>query len=61
MSMRDDLKTDPRKYVEGMKSPIGIYLRREVFEKEAKNDLALKSKLYERTIVDQSTDGSWNQ
>jgi hypothetical protein len=61
MSIRDDLKTDPAKYVEGMKSPIGIYLRREVFKKAAKNDLALKSKLYEQTTADQSADGSWDQ
>lgn len=61
MSIRDDLKTDPAKYVEGMKSPIGIYLRREVFKKAAKNDLALKSKLYKQITADQSADGSWDQ
>jgi hypothetical protein len=49
------------KYVEGMKSPIGTYLRREVFKKAAKNDLALNSELYEQTIAGQSTGGSWNQ
>ncbi len=61
MVMRDELKTNSLKYVESIKSPIGLYLRREVFEKESKNDLALKSKLYEQTVADQSKDGSWNQ
>ncbi len=59
--MRDELKTNSLNYVEGIKSAIGVYLRREVFEKESKNDLALKSKLHEQTVADQSKDGSWNQ
>ena len=44
-----------------MKSAIGVYLRREVFRKESEADLTLKKRLYERTIADQSADGSWDQ
>jgi len=61
IGMRDELKTDPLKCVERMKSPIGIYLRREVFKKESKNDPVLKNRLYEQTVANQSGDGSWNQ
>jgi hypothetical protein len=44
-----------------MKSAIGIYLRRKVFGKESETDPVLKRKLYERTVADQSADGSWSQ
>jgi hypothetical protein len=61
MSTKDELKYDPLDYVAGMKSAVGIYLRREVFKKESKTDPALKKKLYEQTVAEQSADGSWNQ
>ncbi|MFB0503238.1 MAG: prenyltransferase/squalene oxidase repeat-containing protein [Candidatus Bathyarchaeia archaeon] len=61
MSVSDELKVDPLNYVAGLKSPIGVYLRREIFTKETKADRALKRELYEKTVANQSTDGSWNQ
>ena len=61
MSIKPELKYDPLDYVSNVNSAIGVYLRREVFRKETKTDSALKTKLYERTIADQSADGSWNQ
>jgi hypothetical protein len=56
-----DLKYDPQTYVAKMKSPIGVYLRREVFHKEAKADSALKKKFYKRYVANQSADGSWDE
>ena len=61
MSWKDELKFDSLSYIEGMKSTIGVHLRREVFKKESEPDEILKKKLYEQTIVEQSADGSWNQ
>lgn len=61
MSINSELKFDPLVYVSSVNSAIGVYLRREVFGKESKADAALKNGLYERTIADQSADGSWNQ
>jgi len=61
MSVSDELKVDPLNYVSGLESPIGVYLRRETFTKETEADRALKRKSYEKTVADQSTDGSWGQ
>jgi len=61
MSVFDELKVDPLNYVSGLESPIGVYLRRETFTKETEADRALKRKSYEKTVADQSTDGSWGQ
>ena len=61
MNVFVELKVDPLNYVAGLKSPIGVYLRREIFTKETKADRALKRELYEKTVAHQSTDGSWDQ
>ena len=44
-----------------MESPVGVYLRREIFKKETRADTASTRKLYDKTVVDQSTDGSWGR
>jgi len=54
-------KADPLKFVAKLDSPIGVYLRREVFRKETKADPALKKKLHDKIEAAQSADGSWNQ
>ena len=61
MNVLNELKVNPLDYVANLESPIGIYLRREVFKKETKNDSTLKRKLYEKTVADQAKDGSWDQ
>jgi hypothetical protein len=61
MSILEELKVDPSSYVSALKSPIGIYLRKRVFEKENGADKVLRGNLYQRIIADQSADGSWDQ
>ena len=61
MNISDELKTDPLNYAAGLESPVGIYIRREIFKKETKNDAILKKRLYEQTVANQSVDGSWSQ
>ena len=61
MNVLNELKVNPLDYVANLESPIGIYLRREVFKKETKIDSTLKRKLYEKTVADQDKDGSWEQ
>jgi hypothetical protein len=56
-----ELKVDPLKFAATLESPIGVYLRREVFKKENKADVALKKKLHDKIEAAQSADGSWNQ
>ena len=55
------LETDPLDYLVSSKSPIGIYLRKEVLKKEAEDDDALKKELYTETVAGQSDDGSWER
>lgn len=55
----DDLRIDPLEYVADLESPIGVYLRREVFRK--KGDVALRRKLYRKITSRQSRNGSWDQ
>ncbi len=57
----NQLKYDPLNYVAGLRSPIGVYLRRDVLRRKTKADAALKKRLYEKTVADQSADGSWDQ
>jgi hypothetical protein len=61
MSVKNELKYDYLSYVGGLESAIGIYLRREVLERESPADTSLRKRLYDQTIADQSSDGSWNQ
>ena len=61
MNVLNELKVNPLNYVADLESPIGVYLRRDIFKKEAKTDTTLKRKLYEKTVADQSADGSWEQ
>ena len=58
-SILTELEVDPFTYAETLHSPIGVYLRREVFQKEV--DASLKRSLHDKTVADQSADGSWNQ
>ena len=61
MNVFNELKVNPLNYVDSLESPVGVYLRREIFKKETRADKTLKRKLYEKTVVDQSADGSWDQ
>lgn len=61
VSVLEELKTDPLKYVVNLDSPIGFYLRKGVFKKETSEDIALRKELYEKIVADQSEDGSWDQ
>jgi len=61
MGALDKLKVDPLNYAELLESPIGVYLRREIFRKEKKSDAILKKELYEQAVAEQSVDGSWSQ
>ena len=61
MNVLDELKVNPLNYVTGLESPIGIYLRREIFREETEADAALQGELFEKTVADQSADGSWDQ
>jgi len=56
----DEFKTDPFEYISSLESPIGVYLRREVFKKEDSNDATLARTLYEKLVSQQSANGSWN-
>ncbi len=55
----DDLKVDPSSYVGRLKSPIGIYLRRDVLDERKKTDENLGKDLQKNVISGQSADGSW--
>jgi len=61
MNVSNELKNDPLIYAAGLESPIGVYVRREIFKKNAKSDSSLKKRLYDQTVAGQSADGSWNQ
>ncbi len=60
-NLSNKLKVNPLNYVANLESPVGVYLRRDIFKKETKADTTLKKKLYEKTVADQSADGSWDQ
>jgi hypothetical protein len=61
MNMLDKLSVDPLNYVAGLESPIGVYLRTEIFKREIRSDAILKKRLWKQTTAEQSEDGSWNQ
>lgn len=61
INVLNELKVNPLDYAANLESPIGVYLRREIFKKENKTDSTLKTKLYEKTVADQAMDGSWDQ
>lgn len=61
IQLLNNLKLDPAKYVEGLSSPIGIYIREKVFRETNGSDDGLKKELYERIVSLQSDDGSWDQ
>jgi hypothetical protein len=60
-NLLNELKVNPLNYVTNLESPIGVYLRRDIFKKETKADTTLKRRLYEKTVADQSANGSWDQ
>jgi len=60
-NLLERLKTDPLNYVANLDSPIGTYLRKELFKKETTVESTLKKELYDKIVVDQSADGSWDQ
>ena len=53
-------KTDPLNYVAKLESPIGIYLRREIFPEKNNADAPLTKKLHKKMAAEQLPDGSWN-
>lgn len=57
----NELKVNPLNYVGNLESPIGVYLRRDVFERETEADTTLKRELYEKIVSSQLDDGSWDQ
>jgi hypothetical protein len=61
MNSLNRLKVKRLDYVAGLRTPIGIYLRREILKKEDTADAILATELYEKTVANQSVDGSWNQ
>lgn len=61
MNVLNELKVSPLNYVANLESPIGVYLRRNTLNEKTKADTTLKKKLYEKTVADQSADGSWDQ
>jgi hypothetical protein len=61
MNVLERLRADPFNYVAKLDSPIGIYLRRELFRKEIAVDATLRKELYEKMVGEQSADGSWDQ
>ncbi len=61
MNLLDKLKVDPLNYVADLESPVGVYLRREIFKEETKADTILRRRSYEQTVADQNVDGSWSQ
>ncbi|MFQ6068505.1 MAG: hypothetical protein ACE5KD_03070 [Candidatus Bathyarchaeia archaeon] len=60
-SLLDELKVNPLNYVVNLESPIGVYLRRDLFKKETKADITLKKRLYKKATANQSADGSWDK
>ncbi len=54
-----ELESDPWRYVESLQSPVGVYLRREVFQKKV--ETGLNRSLHDKIGAAQSTDGSWNR
>lgn len=60
-NVSNELKVNSLNYVANLESPIGVYLRRDVFKQETKADTTLKKELYEKTAADQLADGSWDQ
>jgi hypothetical protein len=56
----DELKAHPSDYVGRLKSPIGVYLRRDVLDERKKADANLRKNLYKNAVSSQSKDGSWN-
>ena len=61
MNVLNELKVNPLNYAANLESPIGVYLRRNIFKKETKADTTLRKKLYEKTVANQSVNGSWDQ
>ena len=59
VKVRGFLRTDPLDYVRKLESPIGIYLRREVFKRENENDMSLRIELRKKIASEQLKDGSW--
>lgn len=53
------LRADPLDFVEDLESPIGVYLRRDVFRR--KGDADLRKRLHDEITSEQSDDGSWDQ
>jgi len=60
-NVSDDLKVKSLNYVGNLESPVGVYLRRDIFVEETKTDATLKRRLYEKMTANQSKDGSWGQ
>lgn len=57
--LSSELKVDPLDYVSRLRSPIGVYLGREVFDMQT--EAILRKGLYEMIAAGQAADGSWDQ
>jgi len=58
--MRTSLKVDPWNYVQGLESPTGFYLRKNVLKRGTEEDTLLRHRLHEKIVEGQSEDGSWD-
>lgn len=56
----DDLKFGPERFAKRLKSPIGVYLRKDVLDERSKADTDLKKSLRRKLVEDQMKNGSWN-
>jgi hypothetical protein len=48
MNVSDEFKIDPLTYAAGLESPVGVYLRREIFKQETRSDSSLRKRLYQQ-------------
>ncbi len=55
------LRYGPHDYIKNLRTPIGVYLRREVLLKAGKRDAILKRTIHGKLADTQSNDGSWGQ
>ena len=58
--MTASFKVDPWDYVQGLESPIGFYLRKNVLKRMTERDDLLRYRLQEKIVERQSDDGSWD-
>jgi hypothetical protein len=60
MNLLNGLNINPENFANSLDSPVGIYLRREIFKKISKADATLRKITYQKALAEQSRDGSWD-